>query len=219
MNIVDYFKYSLFSDLAYVKWNDANTIDDNSMVAAAAGENVERAPEALGTKIFKEENFSVLSFQENDPVGFAASLYGNGSEKVLAIRGTEPVIPDLTQADLYEIGKYGVSISQAVSLFNYILKLTAPVTADVLQLNLHIETVPIGSSAPVAGDHIEVSGVPALLPTPYVGTLYIWLEADVSKGAGIQLTSTDNITLTGHSLGGHLAALPSDSFPLFSTRR
>ena len=50
-------------------------------------------------------------YQQNDPTGFAASLYGDGNEKVLAIRGTEPegdqLALDLIEADLEQIGGLG----------------------------------------------------------------------------------------------------------------
>lgn len=109
MNIAEYAKYAWFSDLSYVEWSDSNTATKEEMIAASKA--AQRTPEMLGEKIFSTDknNYSVLSFSPNDESGFKASLYGNGTEKILAICGTEPFVPDLTQADLAEIGIFGLA--------------------------------------------------------------------------------------------------------------
>ena len=68
---------------------------------------------------------------------------------MLAIRGTEPSLDgyfsgpadtqaylDLYKADLHEIGVYGMAVSQAVSLFNYIQRLQTPEGQDAIQLEM-----------------------------------------------------------------------------------
>ncbi|NCC62481.1 MAG: hypothetical protein EOM12_16445 [Verrucomicrobiae bacterium] len=139
MKISELYKYSWFADLAYVEWKDDNLAGQFSVDAAVAAE---RTPQKLAEKIFyaNKENYSVLNYHSNDDTGFKASLYGNGSEKILAICGTEPEqiynSEDLLEADFADIGGYGFALNQAVSLVNYILRLTADKKrTDVLQLS------------------------------------------------------------------------------------
>ncbi|MBM9617027.1 hypothetical protein JWJ90_22465 [Desulfobulbus rhabdoformis] len=89
MTFEDISRYAWFADLAYVKWEDSSNSEDNQyngetpdMILAAV--DAERAPEELANKIFNDLNYSVDSFQKNTSSGFAASLYSNGDEKVLA---------------------------------------------------------------------------------------------------------------------------------------
>ena len=109
MRIQDYYKYAWFSDLAYVKWDKLNTADVQKMISAANAakripgkveDDADNTIDTLGERIFRPASvgqpdglkglgWKVLHFFPNNETGFAASLYGNGSEKVLAVRGTE----------------------------------------------------------------------------------------------------------------------------------
>lgn len=79
--------------------------------------------------------------------GFAATLFERNGKYVLGIRGTEPdgsplnfgtqTSLDLIRADIAEIGLLGMSLTQCVSMVNYILRLQAPPGAtDVRQFDL-----------------------------------------------------------------------------------
>ncbi|WP_448874515.1 putative Ig domain-containing protein, partial [Desulfobulbus propionicus] len=212
MYISGCYKYSWFADLAYVQWDDNNLIGNDAIGAAV---DAERVPQKLAEKIFltENENYSVLNYHSNDDTGFKASLYGNGSEKILAICGTEPEqiynSEDLLEADFADIGGYGFALNQAVSLVNYILRLTADKKrTDVLQLSWEKHYALPGESLPtdqmyLVDKYDEVGG-----------THYYVLEARHNgAGEGTLLTEGDTITLTGHSLGGHLAALAQRLFP------
>ncbi len=212
MNISEFYKYSWFADLAYVEWNDSNRNGDFAVDAAV---DAERAPQKLAEKIFKDynENYSVLSHHPNDDSGFKASLYGNGSEKILSICGTEPESlynsEDLLNADLADIGGYGVAINQAVSMFNYIMRLTAERSqTDVLQLSWTMHYAMPGDSLPTNQSYV-VYGYDEV-----GGTDYYVLDAGYNgQGLGALISEGDTITLTGHSLGGHLAAFAQRLFP------
>ena len=85
----------------------------------------------------------------SDPAsGFAAMLVHNAAYgKVLAIAGTEPQAPwqkfyDLADADVRQIGFWGASLEQLVSLYNYIQVLRAPQGAAVEQLELKEALIP-----------------------------------------------------------------------------
>jgi hypothetical protein len=88
MNISEYYKYSLFSDLANVEWDGTNGELEKAVEAA---NDAKRAPINLGEEIFITDKWEVTSFCPNQPdTGFKASLYDNGQEKILSFCGTEP---------------------------------------------------------------------------------------------------------------------------------
>lgn len=146
MKIAAFYKYSWFSDLAYVKWSDENTASVPLIINAAnaaqriPGSTTDNEINTLGEKIFQTTGagglgWQVLHFLENVPdSGFAASLYGDGNEKVLAFQGTNQVIDDLVNADLRDIVGLGVAVEQAISLINWVRRLAAPEGADVEHL-------------------------------------------------------------------------------------
>ena len=214
MNNSKYYNYAWFSNLAYVNWSESNTANRRKMVEAAS--QAQKVPEKLGEKIFLEnkENFSVLSYHPNDESGFKASLYGNGKEKILAICGTEPYVPDLTQADIADIGIFGLAIHQAVGLFNYVMRLrAAPGESNVLQLRFMEVNDLLGVPVPPGVNYLVRSD-----PTDGVSDYY-WFEASYTGKAeadtnpAAQLSASDTLTLTGHSLGGHLANFALRLFP------
>ena len=211
MNISEFYKYSWFADLAYVDWDDSNKSENKAVEAAIATKGT---PQALAEKIFlsENENYSVLSYfaNEDSDTGFKASLYGNGSEKILALCGTEPednYSVDLLEADLRDIRKYGVAINQAVFMFNYIMRLTADAQTDVVQLAWEEHYIGVGESLPTDPDYLVYS-------YDDTGGIYYTLEEiNTEKGLGELISEGDTITLTGHSLGGHLSAFAQRLFP------
>ncbi|HMM76515.1 MAG TPA: putative Ig domain-containing protein [Gammaproteobacteria bacterium] len=176
----------------------------------------------------------IASIHPNDSTGFAANLFVSADEKVLAIRGTEfentlpelilallpgqqlseQTILDLFGADLKEISTLGLALSQSTSLLNYVLRATAPAGAAVAQYTLRARVVigsPGVSPAPRGAPSFRVSNSGLGL-----STTWYWLEAAAGTGAGL-LAAGETITVVGHSLGGHLAALALRLFPnLFS---
>ena len=115
MRISQFYQYSWFSNLAYVEWaeadgiqtNPVNTEPEDLILAAHAAERIPGSTmsgdnniDTLGERIFQKtsvggDGFHGLGWQlldfhtyEDSDSGFAASLYDDGNEKVLAIRGT-----------------------------------------------------------------------------------------------------------------------------------
>lgn len=220
-NLVDYYEYSKLAATAYVDLNNL----DGAAIAGAANMS-EKVPEALAEQTFNPRNSGGQSvwtvppggYQGNDSFGFAATLFQRTkdgvTEKVLAIRGTEPnsvfnAYTDLLKADFQELGEYGMAITQAVSLFNYVQRLMAPsVKSDVVQLQLHTGLIP-PTPAERSGDYVTAPGIPPK---------FIWVtKTYTGQGLGELIKYGDNLTLTGHSLGGHLAAIGARLFPTLFT--
>jgi len=160
--------------------------------------------------------YAILSHRQNTDRGFSATLFqekgsvGN-TGLTLAIRGTEPGFlglgVDVVSADLGGIVLEGAALYQIVDLYNYWQQLTAPATA-IGRLARLVET-----------DDPTASGI-FTQPMPVgIGAaarvVYRRIEFfdQANAGLGIVTGPISNITVTGHSLGGHLATAFQRLFP------
>jgi len=136
--------------------------------------------------------------QFTDPdTGFSATVFldTETNEYHLAMRGTEgaPFNIDVL-ADL-SIGLNGVATNQVLSMLNYYLRLTAP-AGEVTQYEL----VEVTSLLPPEEPHIFLG------PAGTFSNNYLVLqEAQAVQSLNIEgLSTATPLTLSGHSLGGHL---------------
>lgn len=164
------------------------------------------------------QHWSVVAggHQPNTASGFSATLFqgnaGSGDfagQYVLAIRGTEEPGLDLAYADGGDIVLDGLAVDQIIDLYNYTQKLTHAGTYQAAKLTR--VTVPATS---LPEDYAKAHGL--LFLKGYNG----------GDGAGVYRVDTETRTdgtdllpagvavhITGHSLGGHLAAAFSRLFP------
>jgi hypothetical protein len=205
--ISEYFEYARLADAAYVNLSTVTW----SIPAAVANQAVsdQKLPRKLADATF---NTSANGWQvahyydaENPTTGFAATLFKNSAGRyVLGVRGTEtePVGQawiDLIKTDLGEIGFVGFALKQTVSMVNYILRLQGDVnSSSVLQFNLRTS----GADSPPVG--VQAVGV--------AGS-WFWLEGSNNTVGLGKIPPGTQIDITGHSLGGHLAALATRLFP------
>ena len=226
--------YAKLANLAYLdlsKWSipEGRSIDDKeTIIDVSISRRQEVLPEALVRQLIasrdQSEDWSILTpYYKTDPItrhsdpdtGFAGMLLGHEQHgKVLVIAGTEfrkhrQTYYDLLKSSLSQIGLRGVAVEQLVSLFNYVQVLKAsPGQQNVLQLNFKDswskDDVPEGRKSLDfsirIGKHITFAR-------------HFWLEASYDGVGQGGLDPTDTLTVTGHSLGGHLAALATALMP------
>lgn len=238
-NLLDYYEYAKLATSAYVTLEGetppysegkiAFQADDQGRLPGALADQtftknndhpnpwvIPTSTDANGNPVTDAQGNPLTGYYGNDAEGFAATLFqrtdANGiTEKVLAIRGTEPGFSvngylDLIKADLGEIGFLGLAMSQTVSMINHINRLRNGTDVDVAQFD-------VGVSVGVKPDTFSVLVNPAAPPQDQV---YLTLVPDANnstlKGLGL-IQSGEKITVAGHSLGGHLAAMAARLFP------
>ena len=181
--ILDYYEYAKLATAAYVLMDKYPTFTEAQFALEADSSEQKRIPLALANQMFGSGPTSwtipANGYHGNDPTGFAATLFertgGSVTEKVLAIRGTEPTGDksdptsqfqlDLVDADICQIGLVGFALEQTISMINYILRLKGNAgTSDVTQFKLHVDEY-----VPLSRPHVVLD--PTLGPKRYA-----WIE-------------------------------------------
>ncbi len=210
-DILKYYDYALTMQAAYAE-----------LTPASIGENAVdlelrlQEPTANFTATKAEEfvlRFDAISHKPNDTnSGFSATLFRDtedNNKKILAIRGTEEPYLDLFDADILEIGLLGIALKQSIALYNYVNGLFE---GERRQVTLSSVIRPTGFGP----DDVEVLYSEYLFfGNPFISTYYFIEELDpiVVKEEEALISNTEKIIVSGHSLGGHLAAVATLLFP------
>lgn len=213
--VLDFYEFSKLATASYV------VLDPNALTGvsiAARADDQERIPATLANTAFVKipgVNPSVWSipkngYHANDGTGFAATLFEKNGKKVLAIRGTEfgdsgQRLKDLILADFAGIGVLGLALAQAVSMFNWINLLRTPTDQYAAQLQIRSSTTDPRTRDPSLKVVTISSGMPLL-------QVHFYLVSSAVEGLGA-IDKDETISVTGHSLGGHLATLAARLFP------
>ena len=164
----------------------------------------------------------------NTDSGFSSTLFQSKDDPtkfVLAIRGTEPDTFTSLIEDAGDILVDGVAIDQIVDLYNEWQRISkATYKAACLEI-LEVETaayalakagqiVTIGPLSWAADAYIEYlrSRTDVIIDEPGGTVKTIKFEEALSSGLGLNI-APGNLTVTGHSLGGHLAVAFTRLFP------
>ena len=173
------------------------------------------------------KHWQVIGYQKDTPNGFSATLFENldpehPGQLTLAFRGTEPGwfgLPsyrDLVLADGADIVLDGLALDQIVDMYNYVQRLKAQAnstytvarleTYEALSLALRNAYASPGSGATM-GAQLEAQyaaqGYIIDRPTLKVRRVGFTLSSE-ADGLGL-IGAGQTLTVTGHSLGGHLA--------------
>ena len=207
--------HAFLANLAYVSWEPGDIGRFERLLEAA--ETARIAPANATQRLLAGDDvppWTLVHYTEDPISGFAAAILAQGHHKVLTLRGTE-LAPDtraldLLQTDLIEIGLVGCALSQATTLFNYMQRLHAPAGAtDVLRLELHVTREPPATGVPVVHSTLAQQTLEGEVVQP----VHYWFETH-RDGLGLGVIEAgDELFATGHSLGGHLAALALRLFP------
>ncbi|MDZ4185613.1 MAG: cadherin-like domain-containing protein [Desulfuromonadales bacterium] len=177
--------------------------------------------------------WEVVSHQANTGSGFSATLFKNkmNGEYVYVPRGTEPGNPlaDLLLTDLGDIVTDGLAIRQIVAMYNDWQRINTPEgqTYQAAYLDLQVSAtallqterlaIPGGIAGPYERSLREPGNV--VIDDPF-GLVYVVnfgkstvvFNDERAGGAGV-LSGTIPLTITGHSLGGHLSVAFTRLFP------
>jgi len=159
------------------------------------------------------QDWSVIagSHQSDMPSGFSATLFqGNTGTRdyVLAIRGTAGTT-DLVGADGGDILLDGLAVDQIIDLYNYTQKLAH--TGSYQAAKLTRVSIPDGSLPEVYAQAHGLFFLKGINDGYGPGVYQIDTESR-NDGSGL-LAAGASVHVTGHSLGGHLAAAFSRLFP------
>ncbi|SER47434.1 Ca2+-binding protein, RTX toxin-related, partial [Pseudomonas cuatrocienegasensis] len=165
-------------------------------------------------------NWAVIDHLPDDPISdFSATLFKSkaNSEYTLAFRGTAGPIDDLAYADFGDIVLDGLAVDQIIDMYNYYQKLTNTGAYEGVMLKKVMYEAELGRSPAeyaqqngflylkgMSGINGDISGV------------YEVVSVSFTDGLGV-INATTPLHVTGHSLGGHLAAAFSRLFPGITT--
>ncbi|PHR28437.1 MAG: hypothetical protein COA36_06040 [Desulfotalea sp.] len=200
INMEDYYWQALLSEAAYAENLSKDMFgQDNASYTDAlmdAGKGMSE------TQAIAFANMYTVIDQYTDPAsGFSGTVFKDTSDKIfIAIRETESWA-DVT-TDVADIGANGIAIDQGIAMYNWYQRLMFPVGSTVTQYIFHKET-----TVWVGEGHGEVIATPAMLER----TSVVVTATGENEGGGLEIA--DNVAVTGHSLGGHLAMILSRIAP------
>jgi pimeloyl-ACP methyl ester carboxylesterase len=225
MNTRDFGMMAELAEASYalfIKQENGLTINQDSKVALTdSGFSDSQADDFLN-------RWEIAHHQPNTDSGFSATLFKSTDPNaaqpyVFAIRGTEPGLDDLIITDGSDIVLDGLAIDQIVDLWNYWKQLTTPEGQTFRGARLETldeETAYLMS----AKAEKMISGLNNMPAEIYLQQLYARTDIIIDNGLGYErvrkivfdqalsgvldapLGIEQVFGVTGHSLGGHLAA-------------
>ena len=197
--INDYFEQARLSEAAY-----ASNLTKDMFGGGNPGNPSAYAKELIksgmsDTQAVDFSNKYKVVDQYTDPEsGFSGTVFEDTSGKIfMTIRGTEPTAFTTDwPTNIADIGSDGIAIDQGIAMYNWYQRLITPVGSQAIQYIYHKEESILG-----------VITKPASLE-PTIVTI---TESGENEGGG--LDGVTDFTVTGHSLGGHLAMIMSRIAP------
>jgi Ca2+-binding RTX toxin-like protein len=191
--IKDYFEQAQLAQAAY-----ANL--DGSLPLVLALQETGTGKPNFSTSQADEfrKHYAVVDHLPNTATGFSATLFLNidTGAYTLAIRGSDEIVDDLLSSDIFGVFGNGVATNQLIDLYNYYQRLITPNNQQATQVYMALPNID-----PLTGEVLDPGGI---------------REGNPVSGLG-RISSGTLLDVTGHSLGGHLAAAFSRLFPNVTT--
>lgn len=211
MDTTTLYQQALLSEAAYADLENINTQDEYEAALIASGLSPAQVDEFI-------TNWRVISHQPNTDSGFSATLFQRITADLIAgykigdfsyaVRGTEFAWNDFVDLneDIGNIVQDDLALEQIVDLYNDWIRITTPQGQAYQVANLVY----------FAGDgdpsHVIFDGSYKTIKfTP--STTFFASDDSRYTGAGHTITSEKLTSVTGHSLGGHLASAFTRLFP------
>ncbi len=224
INANEFFELAQLAEAAYADFSDPGLSPKDALINDGKGFSSKQADDFLA-------DWQIVSgaHQPNTDSGFSSTLFKSldaGGGYVLAIRGTEGVnYDDLLAADIADIATDGIALDQSVDLYNEWKRITSTGAYSAAKLvTLTDETAAYALAK--AGQFVPVFNMAADIYLAYLrGRSDIIIDEPSGRVRTIQFESSSTlfsdarqtglglaadiaakgITVTGHSLGGHLA--------------
>lgn len=212
------FEQAQLAEAAYANfWDDiTNTLitDQAKVIAALKGEDGDGFSETQAQEF--TNNWEIISHQPDTDTGFSATLFRRKTDDpvsgykagdyVYAIRGTAGIVD--FQEDLGNIVADTLALEQIVDLYNDWIRIITP-EGEVYQVAKLVTFEGDGNP-----NHVILDSPTGYKTIVWESSTDVYSSDDLRySGTGVSV-SPDNLTsVTGHSLGGHLAAALTRLFP------
>ncbi len=243
MNNSNIFDYTQLAEASYVNFWDGNKLETNSEIMLGYLQNEDRGGKFSKTQATELlQDWSVLAQYRDrtEESSFSATLFKNKdtNEYVFACKGTAELYVDGAEADIGDMVHDGLAIYQIVDMYNFWQQINAPkgksYKVRVLEEN-GVESVALAEAffrqeqdqtgeGTALQRSLQAQGY-VIESNPVTGSRRVmrFVEKDSSQiytgdgddratGLGINIHPS-KVTVTGHSLGGHLSAAFSRLFP------
>ena len=182
-----------------------------------------RTPESLADLVF--DNYEIMAHWKDreDESSFSGTLFkgkmggSNPGKYVLALKGTKEFYKDFLKTDLADIAYDGIAHHQVVDLYNFWQQITCIGEYEVAKIISGKELEELEELENWEKDHERSTSKGYFLDNLTWKRIVFRnsheiFSPDDERYDGLGL-SIDKVTVTGHSLGGHLSAAFSRLFP------